>query len=539
MSAFAAALLLCAPLAASAAAAAPPHIIFVVGDDVGANDLGARNGGRTQTPTLDGLIAEGITLTDYYAFKICSPSRASMLTGRYPWGAGFYDMSNDGDHTTTNFTLFPELLRGAGYATAALGKWDAGSALRSATPTYRGFDTFLGYYYACQADYFYHAVPPGNACLEYNASTVDFSDNAGTALAPARVANGTYSRSLLSDRAAAIIAAHDAATPLFMYAAFHNAHEACLNMTTQGVQAPLATVQLYANTTLDTHKIAGAMTTELDLGVAAIVAALRARGMYDNTLLVFVSDNGGPLDHSSNYPLRGGKHTFYEGGVRVEAFVSGGALPAARRGSSWRGLAHAADWYVTLVEGAAGAAIAPGSTGGPRPLDSLNLWPALLAGGASPRGEVVIQVNNSYFSENCSVIRVGEMKLIRGDPGDSRTVAWPPTGDAPVPLGRSGGVLEPGTDHVRGSELAGGVVPGRCRPHCLYNLSADVGEQVDVARQPGYAALARALAARLDAAGAEGPPHAYIWPPQHYHQVVQKQLCDIANQLGTVEPADY
>jgi len=100
-------------------------------------------------------------------------------------------------------------------------------------------------------------------------------------------------------------------------------------------------------------------------------------------------------------------------------------------------------------------------------------------------------------------------------------------------------VIEPGTDHVRGSELAGGVVPGHCRPHCLYNLSADIGESRNLGHDPAYAALARALAARLDAAGAEGPPHAYTWTPQHYHQVVQPQLCEIATQLGTVEPVDY
>ena len=68
------------------------------GDDIGYSDLGARNGGKTLTPALDALIADGITLSSYYTFKICSPSRAASLTGRYPFGAGFYDMSFDGDH---------------------------------------------------------------------------------------------------------------------------------------------------------------------------------------------------------------------------------------------------------------------------------------------------------------------------------------------------------------------------------------------------------------------------------------------------------
>jgi len=76
-----------------AAFAAPKHIVVIVADDLGRNDLGARNGGRTISPSIDALIAEGISLTSYHTFKICSPSRASTLTGRYPFNAGFYDMN--------------------------------------------------------------------------------------------------------------------------------------------------------------------------------------------------------------------------------------------------------------------------------------------------------------------------------------------------------------------------------------------------------------------------------------------------------------
>lgn len=107
------------------------HIIVVIADDLGANDLGVRNGGRTLTPTIDSLIADGITMTSYYTFKICSPSRASALTGRYPWGAGFYDMSLDPMHTTHNFTLYPHHLRAGGYKTHALGFVEAPAAPRA------------------------------------------------------------------------------------------------------------------------------------------------------------------------------------------------------------------------------------------------------------------------------------------------------------------------------------------------------------------------------------------------------------------------
>ena len=217
--------------------------------------------------------------------------------------------------------------------------------------------------------------------------------------------------------------------------------------------------------------------------------------------------------------------------MRVEAFVSGGLLPSAVRGTSWFGLAHVSDWYLTLLH-AAGVAVGIGASGGPRPLDSLDLWDALLSGGDSPRKEVILQVNNSVFSEGVSVIRVGDMKLIRGPPGDNRTIAWPQPSAQPVPLGLSGAVIETGTDHVRAPELTGGVVLGVCSPFCLYNVTADAGELEDLAGQPAFAATAAALAARLDEAAASGPPHAYSFPASIFHQKILPEMCEAAIALG-------
>ena len=480
-------LLLLLVLEVALAAASPPHILFVVGDDLGFSDLGYRNEQRTYTPSLDTLAAEGVSMTSYYTFKICAPSRASLITGRYPWGAGFYDMAEDPNHCTYNFTALPELLKPLGYQTHAIGKWDVGFEDPRCAPSGRGFDTFFGYYTACQADYWYHGAAGslegcgkginGNYASGANIPCTDLTNSSGIAGGPhdyepaAASLNGTYNRVLFSAEGARLVAEHatgeHAASPFYLYLAFMNVHDGCAGPYgspssdyKRGLQAPLATVDTHYNTTVeDTYKMAGAMVTELDFGVKEVVDALKQHSMWNNTLFVMVSDNGGPLDHSANAPLRGGKHTFWEGGVRVFAMVSGPALLTAgfskqRMGSSWDGMAHSSDWYMTLVEGVAGGKV-PANTSKPgwRAPDGINIWDALIGDTSSPRKEVVHQVVSPYFHEKCSSMRMGEMKIVVGNPGDARTVSWPAQGVDATPFGLTGGAVEPGTDHARASGI--------------------------------------------------------------------------------------
>lgn len=193
-----------------------------VADDLGYDDLGhdsvLGNSGKTHTPAINALIDDGIAFHEYCelhvalsplpsfhvngsfvlppmmppslvvslkgtpfayclierdgavltcgtiadTFKVCSPTRASLLTGRYPFNAGFYDMSEDGNHCTAQFKLLPALLKEQGYSTHALGKWDVGDIVSKCTPTYSGFDSFLGYYEACLSDYWWD-TPPATA----------------------------------------------------------------------------------------------------------------------------------------------------------------------------------------------------------------------------------------------------------------------------------------------------------------------------------------------------------------------------------------
>lgn len=263
-------------------------------------------------------------LSSYYTFRVCAPTRASIQSGRYPWGVGFYDMSDDSHHCIEpRFKLMPQLLKESGYKTHALGKWDVGYVQRHCLPTYRGYDTFLGYYTACTADYWMHGAP-GNLPSEGRCGDVDFHDSKGTDIAGAAMSgpeslNNTYDQVVFTQRAVQHIQGHaqlqqaqaragEQLSPLFIYLAYHNVHDACLkDRYKAGLNAPLETVERYATTKLDTWKVQGAMTTELDYGVANVTDALKQSGLWPNSVLVFVSDNGGPLDHSTNWPLRGGK----------------------------------------------------------------------------------------------------------------------------------------------------------------------------------------------------------------------------------------
>ena len=107
---------------------------------------GFLNGGATITPEIDRLFGkEGVRLTDYYTFRVCAPSRASTMTGRYPHNVGFYDMTNDPSHCVhPSFKMLPALLREHGYRAHMAGKWDVGYVEQHCTPTFRGFETFLG-----------------------------------------------------------------------------------------------------------------------------------------------------------------------------------------------------------------------------------------------------------------------------------------------------------------------------------------------------------------------------------------------------------
>lgn len=282
-------------LIATSMAATPPHIVHIMADDTGWNDLGYKND-LIESPNLDRLAMEGIRLTRHHSFKVCSPSRSSFHTGRYAFSMGLYDNSPaavpflpsfNAQAVPQHFTMLPALLKEQGYQTHLVGKWHAGYTTKAYTPTYRGYDTFFGYYNAMTEDYWSHTHAVSSGC-SLGGHSRDISDNVGTNL-KAGTDNGTYEGTLFGERAVKLINAHGAAAtddPFFLYLAFHNEHDPH--------QAPLASVTT-ANTDkipLDVYKITAALIKTMDVQVGDLLDALNTTDMLPTTVIGFSSDNG-------------------------------------------------------------------------------------------------------------------------------------------------------------------------------------------------------------------------------------------------------
>ena len=245
---------------------------------------------------------------------------------------------------------------------------------------------------------------------------------------PGGNARCVYEDSLFETRVLEIVEGHPAASPLFLFYAPHIVHGP--------LQVPTAQEAKFDFIDVENRRKYHAMVNFLDGSVGKLVDALKAKGMYNDTLIVFSSDNGGPLPAGNNYPRKGGKFSDWEGGIRVAAFVSGGFLPAAVRGTKQAGLAAGWDWFATFCalagvdphDARAAAAKLP-------PIDSLDLWPLISGENAtSPRTRVVVGSNDGgdFSGRTSGATRVGAIvearwKIIVGDGpnGELDMACWP------------------------------------------------------------------------------------------------------------------
>jgi len=373
------------------AADAKPNILYIVADDLGWKDVGF-HGSDIKTPNLDALAAKGAKLEAFYAQPMCTPTRAALMTGRYPLRYGLQTAVIPQGHTyglATDEWLLPQALKDAGYETAIIGKWHLGHADRKFWPRQRGFDHQYGPLIG-EIDYFTHKA----------GGKVDWYRNNKV------VEEEGYSTTLLGNDAVKLIEAHNPATPLFLYLAFNAVHTP--------YQAPQEYLDRYKDIKDPSRQAYAASATAMDEQIGRVVAALAAKKMLDNTLIVFQSDNGGTRNAmfagaitdmskvvlpADNGPYRDGKASLYEGGTRVVAFAN---WPGhIKEGSTVNEMIHTVDLYPTLVD------LAGGHLGKNKPLDGVDVWATISAGKPSPRTELVYNIEPFRAG-----IREGDWKLI-------------------------------------------------------------------------------------------------------------------------------
>ena len=379
--------------AAGPATSAPskPHIVHIVADDLGWKDVGFNGCADIKTPHIDNLAKGGAKLTQFYAQPMCTPTRAALMTGRYPFRYGLQTAvipSVSAYGLDTSEKLLPECLKQAGYKTALIGKWHLGHADRKWWPRQRGFDYHYGAMIG-ELDYFTHDE---HGVLDW------YSDNE-----PVREEG--YTTTLLGRDAERLIEQHDPEVPLYLYLAFNAPHTP--------YQAPEEYIKRYSSIEDPTRRTYAAMVSCLDDEIGRVVSALDRRGMRGNTLIVFHSDNGGtknamfagvmadvskiriPCD---NGPHRDGKGSLFEGGTRVCAFAN---WPGRIKPREEDGLIHVSDLFTTFT------LLAGAPTNGCKPLDGLDVWKTIAEGAESPRKEIVYNVEPFR-----GAIRQGDWKLI-------------------------------------------------------------------------------------------------------------------------------
>ena len=315
-----------------------PNIVMILADDMGYQDVGFRDS-NILTPNMDRLATEGVILENHYVMPQCSPTRSSLLSGRHAIRTGFWKGNikpTEEWGLRLNETTIPEMLKRNGYATHGIGKWHCGMYTWDHTPVKRGFDTFFGLYLGAQG-YFSHKRS-GHVDLRDNYIDKDgkFVDNVRLDL------QGKYSTYLYTDRAVETIENHDKSKPLFLYLSYTAPHTPN--------DAPEEAVKKYASHIPSTPKQRRKYATQIsimDEGIGKVVEALKKENILDNTLIVFTSDNGAVYGKKgSNYPLRGGKQSLFEGGVRAVSFVSSPLLQ--KTGYVNKNLHHVTDWYATF-----------------------------------------------------------------------------------------------------------------------------------------------------------------------------------------------
>ena len=428
----------------ASAAPAKPNVLFILADDLGRQDCGFMGGTEIKTPHIDKLAKTGAVLDAFYVQPVCSPTRAALMTGRYPMRHGLqvgvvrpwaqYGLPLD------ERTL-PQALKEAGYETSICGKWHLGHFAPEYLPTRRGFDHQYGHYNGA-LDYFQHTRDGG---FDWHRDDKVNRDEG-------------YTTTLLGREAARRIREREKSKPFFIYVPFNAVHAPH--------QVPEKYLAPYGDLKGDRRLYAG-MLAAMDESVGEIIAALDAEGLRKDTLIIFSSDNGGPAPGkiTDNGPYRAGKGTLYEGGTRVAAFVAWeGRIKA---GSTIKEPLHMVDWFPTLLK------LAGASLDQSHAPDGRDIWPTLADGKPSPHDAILLNT-----TPNNGAIRMGDWKLVL-----------------------NGGVADTGGEQAETPAEKKGKAAKKAavadRPLELFNLATDPYEKKNLAAaEPDKV---KELRARLDA----------------------------------------
>ncbi|TWU38285.1 sulfatase family protein [Novipirellula artificiosorum] len=310
----------------------PPrlNIVFIFVDDQGYYDLGCYGATEVETPRIDTLAQNGVRFTDYYAAApICSPSRTGLLTGCYPRRTGnevWVHRPDSGTGIPPSQTTLAELFKSEGYATACIGKWHLGFS-EPYLPANQGFDHYFGILHNLDSYEVAHFEDQGGVPLLRNGEVVDRNVDPGKLIK-------LYTEEAIGWIEERVASRHETGSsePFFLYLPHTMLHE------------PLGVSPKFDGSS--NWGLYGDVIQELDFYTGRLVDALERLGIADETLVMYVSDNGRGPGRNQQQPIRGSKLTTFEGGLRVPCIAYG---PGIREGHESTVVAHAMDWYPTLA----------------------------------------------------------------------------------------------------------------------------------------------------------------------------------------------
>eukprot|EP00081_Caenorhabditis_elegans_P003523 NP_001041232.1 SULfatase domain protein [Caenorhabditis elegans] len=371
-------------------------------DDLGFSDVDWKDS-TLHTPNLRHLAFHKNTalLSNSYVNQLCTPTRSAFMTGYYPFRVGtqngvFLHMEPAG--VPTMFPFLSENMRQLDYSTYLVGKWHLGYCKKEFLPTNRGFDYFYGFY-GPQTGYFNHSADQYHRELKRVVKGLDLFEEVGSGKSvPDFSQNGVYSTDLFTDVAMSVLDNHNNSKPFFMFLSYQAVHPP-LQVSQQSKTIGQGKEATFI---LRSHAHSTRMLTAMDFAIGRLVEYLKASNLYENTVIVFTSDNGGTANFgASNAPLRGEKDTIWEGGTKTTTFVHSPMY--IEEGGTRDMMFHVVDWHATILS-ITGLEI--DSYG-----DGINQWEYLKTGRPKfRRFQFVYNIDN-----HGSAIRDGDYKLIVGN----------------------------------------------------------------------------------------------------------------------------